>query len=100
MEREPLGFPLELRTPPLPAAHVEGGAQAIEHEPGTTLYDISHASNLACSLNACDLASHDKKEASMIWWLVSRPVRTRTRVVPRIFPYVHILPRRRTRRSG
>ena len=27
MEREPLGFPLELRTPPLPAAHVEGGAR-------------------------------------------------------------------------
>ena len=27
MEREALGFPLELRTPPLPAAHVEGGAR-------------------------------------------------------------------------
>ena len=38
------------------------GGQAVEHEPGTTLYDISHASNLACSLNACDLASHDDEE--------------------------------------
>ena len=34
----------------------------MEHEPRTTLYDISHASNLACSLTACDLASHDERE--------------------------------------
>jgi hypothetical protein len=31
-----LGLPLELRTPPLPAAHVEGGARSSEHGPGTT----------------------------------------------------------------
>ncbi len=30
-----LGLPLELRTPPLPAAHVEGGARSLEHGPGT-----------------------------------------------------------------
>jgi len=32
--------------------------QAIEHGPGTTLYVIDLASNPACSLVACDLASH------------------------------------------
>jgi hypothetical protein len=32
--------------------------QAIEHGPGTTLYDISRTSNPACSLVSCDLASH------------------------------------------
>jgi hypothetical protein len=31
-----LGLSLELRTPPLPAAHVEGGARSSEHGPGTT----------------------------------------------------------------
>jgi hypothetical protein len=41
-----------------------GRGQAIEHGPGTTLYDISRTSNLACSLNACDLASHRPFQAS------------------------------------
>jgi hypothetical protein len=35
MEREPLDFSPELRTPPLPAAHVRVGT-GLEHWPGTT----------------------------------------------------------------
>jgi hypothetical protein len=39
-----------------------GRGQAIEHGPGTTLYDIRRTSDLACSLNACDLASHGDEQ--------------------------------------
>lgn len=35
-----------------------GQGQATRHGPETTLYVIDPASNLACLLNACDLASH------------------------------------------
>jgi hypothetical protein len=56
VERRPLGLNPELRTPPLPAAHVRAGTGA-EHSPGTT----SSASPTLHTINplaACDLVSH------------------------------------------
>ena len=58
-----LGLSPELRTPPLPATHVEGGDR-----PSSTDLELRlrHQPNLqsACSLVACDLASHRPKQAS------------------------------------
>jgi hypothetical protein len=59
MERKRLGLSPELRTPPTGAGRrTSGWGQAIEHGPETTLYVIDLASNPACSLVMCDLASH------------------------------------------
>ena len=58
MEREPLGFPPELRTPRLPAAHVRAGT-GLEHWPGTTPSTTADLLSVR-SLNSCDLVSHDR----------------------------------------
>ena len=49
----PLGLPPEASAPRRPRAvdARQGWGQAIEHGPGTTLYDISRTSNPACSLD-------------------------------------------------
>src|ERR1035437_7028677 len=59
MARERLGFALsfEPRRPGV-GRRTSGRGQAIEHGPETTLYVIDLASNPACSLVMCDLASH------------------------------------------
>jgi hypothetical protein len=56
------GFPPSFE-PRRPGAgrRTSGWGQAIEHGPGTTLYVIDLASNPACSLVACDIASHRSK---------------------------------------
>jgi hypothetical protein len=62
----PLGFPLSF-APRRPGAgrRTSRWGQAVEHGPGTTLYDISRTSNPACSLVSCDLASHRPTRASV-----------------------------------
>ena len=60
--RRRFGVPPELRTPPLPAAHVRGGDR-----PSSTDLELplnSHPSNLqsGSSLNTCDLASHGEEQ--------------------------------------
>jgi len=62
MERETLGLFTRASHPTVTGGARRGRGHVVEHEPGTTLYDVSEASNLACSLNACDLASHDELE--------------------------------------
>jgi len=54
-------FPLSF-APHRHRRRTSGRGQAIEHGPGTTLYDICRTSDLACSLNACDLASHGEEQ--------------------------------------
>ena len=59
MERAATWASPGLRTPPTRSRRrTPRWGQAIEHGPGTTLYDISRTSNPACSLVSCDLASH------------------------------------------
>ena len=59
----------ELRTPPTGAGRrTSGRGQAIEHGPETTLYVIDPASNPACSLVMCDLASHATKQKQSGGW--------------------------------
>src|ERR1035438_1499768 len=67
MERERLGFALsfEPRRPGV-GRRTSGRGQAIEHGPETTLYVIDLASNPACSLETCDLASHATKRKPSI----------------------------------
>ena len=48
-----LRLPLELRTPPLPAAHVEGGARSLSTDPGL-LDHISLIRRSGSSLVSCD----------------------------------------------
>jgi hypothetical protein len=64
MERAPLGFYPELRTPP--AQHQQrtsGWGRAIEHEPGTTL-STSADPPIHSSLETCDLVSQMQDETS------------------------------------
>jgi hypothetical protein len=63
MERRPLGFDPELRTPPLPAAHVRAGTDA-EHSPGaTSSAPILHSTR---PLDACNLVSQHLGSALLV----------------------------------
>jgi hypothetical protein len=61
-----LGLPFELRTPPLPAAHVEGAARSSS----TDLELLDHISLIlqsGSSLVSCDLASHPQERQGERW---------------------------------
>ena len=69
-----MGFPPSF-APRRPGAgrRTSGRGQAIEHGPGThALRHISRSSNPACSLNACDLASHGDEQVRRDAWVETR----------------------------